>query len=288
MLARPFRRPSPSSTGDDSSGDDSSGDDSDGDGDEVQIRDVGDNEDNIEILDVDAITAESVAMAGPSNLDVVLLSSPAKPSKDSQMRVKYLDRYSLVKPPFQENVGHEKRSKMVIGYFEAPPRVGDDSTAEKIAIFRRVARDTRVNPNWATEEVCPVCLNKSPPPKILLSCSCRHTLFHQNCIQQWHQKEDKECQRLLTCPTCRSGAKPVHLAWVAPSRTETSARKERKSKHKHKKDREQRKALKHAEEAAKRKAMKDAMKKAAGMIKANVASSAGHGEGSSGEGGVVA
>ncbi|KAJ6593739.1 hypothetical protein B0H19DRAFT_1246475 [Mycena capillaripes] len=265
MLARPCRPSSPSTTGDDSSGNDSDDDDSDG---EVQIRAVGDNEDNIEILDVDTIISESVPVAGPSNLDVVLVSSPAKPSKDSQMRVKYLDRYNLVKPPFEEKVEHEKRSKMVIRYFEAPPRVGDDPTAEKIAIFRRVARDTRANPNWATEEVCPVCLNKSPPPKILLSCSCRHTLFHQSCIQQWHQKKDKKCQGLLTCPKCRSSAKPVHLAWVAPTEAEAYIWKGNKHKNKHKTDRERRKAEKHAEEAARRKAMKDAMKKGPGMAKA--------------------
>ncbi|KAJ6528181.1 hypothetical protein B0H19DRAFT_1083705 [Mycena capillaripes] len=260
MLARPFRPSSPSPTSDDSSGDDSGGDDDDDDR-EVQILDVGDNEHNIELLDVDTVIAESVAMAGPSNLDVVLLNSPVKPSKDSQLRVKYLDRYSLVRPPFEEKVLHDRRAKMVIRYFEEAPRMGVDSTAEQKALFRRVAGDTRDNPNWAAEENCVFCLNNSPRPEILLSCPCRHSLFHQNCIQEWHRKKDKECQRLLTCLTCRSDAKPVHLAWVAPSESEAYTRKGKKHRNKHKKDRERRKAEKHAGAAAKRKAMKDAMKK---------------------------
>ncbi|KAJ6571934.1 hypothetical protein B0H19DRAFT_1064947 [Mycena capillaripes] len=42
--------------------------------------------------------------------EAVLLNLLAKPSKESKLHIKYLERYSLVNLPFNENVEHEKRA----------------------------------------------------------------------------------------------------------------------------------------------------------------------------------
>ncbi|KAJ7895845.1 hypothetical protein B0H13DRAFT_1885367 [Mycena leptocephala] len=135
-----------------SSDDGNSGDDND----RVEILMVDDDETNIDLMDED-VTPNAVA--SPSNLDVVMLTSLPKPSPESQCRMKYLD--------------------------------------------------TRVNARRTAEE--------------------DRAVYHQKCLQQWHEQGDQNSQRLVQCPTCKHGAKPVHLAWVAPGSAETAVRQEKKA-----------------------------------------------------------
>jgi hypothetical protein len=72
----------------------------------VDILMLDDDETIINLMDED-VTPNAVA--SPSNLDVVMLTSPAKLSPESLHRMKYLDRYKLVKPPFQANMEHKER-----------------------------------------------------------------------------------------------------------------------------------------------------------------------------------
>ncbi|KAJ7823355.1 hypothetical protein B0H13DRAFT_2445856 [Mycena leptocephala] len=211
-------------------------------------RDSGDDSNSVEILT--DVTPNSVD--SPSNLDVVMLTSLAKPSPESWRRMKYLDWYKLIKPPFQVNVEHEERPGLqtVIGYFKAAPCMEGNPTQVQVDLFRRVSLDTRVNARWTAEEDCAICFINSPPPEILLLCPCRRKVYHQ----QWHEQGDQNSQRLVQCPTCKHGAKPVHLAWVAPGSAETATCQEKKSKQKHKKGREQKKV----QEAARRNTIKGA------------------------------
>ncbi|KAJ7795854.1 hypothetical protein B0H14DRAFT_2620470 [Mycena olivaceomarginata] len=125
--------------------------------------------------------------------------------------------------------------EIVRRYFTRAPRL-DDPEGLQIRLFRRVFEDTRRNPNWAAEEDCSVCLT-GLNPQIVLSCACRTRLFHINCIRGWHEQDDAAVQNLIRSifldashagPTCKQGAKPLHLAWVTPSAAEAAAKKQKR------------------------------------------------------------
>ncbi|KAJ6577261.1 hypothetical protein B0H19DRAFT_1061921 [Mycena capillaripes] len=221
------------------------------------------SQEKIEIWDVDV----GIANAGPSNPEVVLLDSPGEPSKASKLRIKYLERYSLIKLPFDENVEHEKRASGVVRYFTDTPCMGVDPAAEQVALFRRIARDTRFNPNWAAEEDCKVTIASWTRIKLTMSMA---VVLLQQVTPAGDFAFLPMSAQAFSGPTC-------------------SAKGEEKQR-KHKKYHKRRKEAKHAEEAARRKMMKQAIKKAASLAKAvlkTTASTAGCREGSCSEGGAA-
>jgi hypothetical protein len=102
----------------------------------------------------------------------------------------------------------------------------------------------------------------------------------QNCIQGWHEQDDVAVQNLIRCesflpypvaifldashagPTCKQGAKPLHLAWVTPSPAEAAAKKQKRKEAHHAKAKAKQSNLKQASKSGKakvrRKAGKDA------------------------------
>ncbi|KAJ7262691.1 hypothetical protein B0H12DRAFT_1069148 [Mycena haematopus] len=212
--------------------------------------------DGIEIVNTEA---RNVALATPA-ADLVVLGSASGSSASpaTKRRVKYLKRYDLLLPPVTE-LDHAERASIVQQYFNRSPRLNDAARLQ-IDLFRRVFEDTRRDPNWAAEEECMVCLN-SPPPKILLSCACRKKVFHIHCIKEWHEKEDAAFQKLVQCPQCKEGAKPVHLAWATPTAAELAAKKAKKKVAHRAKGKEKRATLAR-EVRAKEKAVQKAKAKA--------------------------
>ncbi|KAJ7779289.1 hypothetical protein B0H14DRAFT_2631320 [Mycena olivaceomarginata] len=169
--------------------------------------------------------------------DVVVLgmASASSASSSTKRHVKYLKRYNLLLPPVDPELSHERRAQIVRRYFMRAPRL-DDPEGLQIRLFHRVFEDTRRNPNWAAEEDCSVCLT-GLNPQIVLSCACRTRLFHINCIRGWHEQDDAAVQNLIRSifldashagPTCKQGAKPLHLAWVTPSAAEAAAKKQKR------------------------------------------------------------
>ncbi|KAJ6529592.1 hypothetical protein B0H19DRAFT_1082712 [Mycena capillaripes] len=179
-------------------------------------------------------------------------SSVAGPSEATKCRLKF--RYALLTAPWTE-MGHDDRAG-------TSPRL-EQPVTQQVALFKRVFKDTKLNPQWAEEEECCVCLNGRP--KIVLSCACRHKLFHAKCAQDWHEKQDPLVQSLLRCPICKREAKPLHLAWVTPSVGEIEAQKMMKSKRKHEKERKDvgRRQAKAANKVRKRAAKEAEAKEAA-------------------------
>ncbi|KAJ7838649.1 hypothetical protein B0H14DRAFT_2588482 [Mycena olivaceomarginata] len=203
--------------------------------------------------------------------DVVVLgtASASSASSSTKRHVKYLKRYKLLLPPVDPELSHEHRARIVRLYFTRAPRLNDPEGLQ-IRLFRRVFDDTRCNPNWAAEEDCSVCLTGSNP-QIVLSCACRTRLFHINCIRGWHKQDDAAIQNLIRSifldashagPTCKQGAKPLHLAWVTPSAAEAAAKKQKRKQARRAKAKVKRSNKKQASKSGKAKVVRKAGKDA--------------------------
>ncbi|KAJ7785607.1 hypothetical protein B0H14DRAFT_3506669 [Mycena olivaceomarginata] len=205
-----------------SDNDSGSGSDSDSGNDSASNSDGASNSDSasVEIIDDNE--------NNENEPDVVVLgtASASSASSSTKRHVKYLKRYNLLLPPVDPELSHKRRAQIVRRYFTRAPRL-DDPEGLQIRLFRRVFEDTRRNPNWAAEEDCSVCLT-GLNPQIVLSCACRTRLFHINCIRGWHEQDDAAVQNLIQCPTCKQGAKSLHLAWVTPSAAEAAAKKQKR------------------------------------------------------------
>ncbi|KAJ7827330.1 hypothetical protein B0H14DRAFT_3467120 [Mycena olivaceomarginata] len=215
---------------------------------------------DIEVLE----NKRAVAAAVSPDADVVELASMPGSSASEEMRrhLKYQRRYCLVREPVGDDWTHDKRAKTVRRYFASAPRLLDPSRLQ-VALFKRVSQDIRRNPDWLTDEECSICMS-GPKPKVVLSCGCRHKLFHIKCVQEWHEKEDASWQRLMNCPTCKAGAKPLNVGWVTLSATETATQKERRKQRKKEKGKRDagrnaaKKVKRNAKAAAKEKNRSDA------------------------------
>ncbi|KAJ7758414.1 hypothetical protein B0H14DRAFT_3511699 [Mycena olivaceomarginata] len=139
----------------------------------------------------------------------------------------------VVEPPFPPGSGaiggdwtHDERADTVRKYFASAPRLPDPSGLQ-VALFKRVSQDIRRNPDWLNDEECSICMS-GPKPKVVLSCGCRHKLFHIKCVQEWHEKEDASWQRPDELSDLQGGGKAAQRRWVTPSATETATQKERR------------------------------------------------------------
>ncbi|KAJ7894500.1 hypothetical protein B0H14DRAFT_2559275 [Mycena olivaceomarginata] len=258
-----------SDSGNDSASDSASASGSDSDSDSVEIIDNDDSA-SVEIIDNDDENNENNEN-NENEPDVVVLgtASASSASSSTKRHVKYLKRYKLLLPPVDPELSHERRARIVRLYFTHAPRL-EDPQGLQIRLFRRVFEDTRRNPNWAAEEDCSVCLTASAP-QIVLSCACRTRLFHINCIQGWHEQDDAAVQNLIRSifldasqagPTCKQGAKPLHLAWVTPSAAEAAAKKQKRKQAHRAKAKAKRSNLKQASKSGKAKVVKKAGKDA--------------------------
>ncbi|KAJ7822801.1 hypothetical protein B0H14DRAFT_2598248 [Mycena olivaceomarginata] len=182
--------------------------------------------------DVEVLENErAVAAAFSPDADVVELASlpGSSASEETRRHLKYQRRFRLVREPVGDWT-HDGRAKTVRTYFASAPRLPDPSGLQ-VALFKCVSQDIRRNPAWLTDDECSICMS-GPKPKVVLSCGCRHKLFHIKCVQEWHEKEDPNGQRLMNCPTCKAGAKPLNVGWVTLSATETATQKERRKQRK--------------------------------------------------------
>ncbi|KAJ7490186.1 hypothetical protein B0H11DRAFT_1912201 [Mycena galericulata] len=125
---------------------------------------------------------------------------------------------------------------MVKDYFTQSPKISN-ALETTINLFSRIKGDTAEDTNWRETHVCPVCYSASPAASIVLSCGCRHTVYHLKCVLKWHFKAG--VADLLKCPMCRAPTKPVNVYWVSPlSKAEIRAKAHRK----HRKNAELRKS----------------------------------------------
>ncbi|KAJ7836986.1 hypothetical protein B0H14DRAFT_2589358 [Mycena olivaceomarginata] len=186
---------------------------------------------DVEVLEPE--NKRAVAAAFSPDADVVEVASKpgSSASVETQRHCKYQRRFRLVREPIGGDWTHDERADTVRKYFASAPRLPDPSGLQ-VALFKRVSQDIRRNPDWLNDEECSICMS-GPKPKVVLSCGCRHKLFHIKCVQEWHEKEDASWQRPMNCPTCKAGAKPLNVGWVTPSATETAAtQKERRKQRK--------------------------------------------------------
>ncbi|KAJ7687185.1 hypothetical protein B0H14DRAFT_3534206 [Mycena olivaceomarginata] len=229
---------SSSSDGSDSSDSSASDSDSSNSSASIQLVEKKNNKkktNNAADSDVEVLEPENkraVAAAFSPDADVVEVASKpgSSASVETQRHCKYQRRFRLVREPIGGDWTHDERADTVRKYFASAPRLPDPSGLQ-VALFKRVSQDIRRNPDWLNDEECSICMS-GPKPKVVLSCGCRHKLFHIKCVQEWHEKEDASWQRPMNCPTCKAGAKPLNVGWVTPSATETATQKERRKQRK--------------------------------------------------------
>ncbi|KAJ7801371.1 hypothetical protein B0H14DRAFT_2615343 [Mycena olivaceomarginata] len=174
------------------------------------------------------------AAAFSPDADVVEVASKpgSSASEETKRHCKCHRRFRLVREPIGDWT-HDERAD--VRYFGSTPHLPDPSGLQ-VALFKRVSQDMRRNPAWLTDDECSICMS-GLKPKVVLSCACRHKLFHIKCVQEWHEKEDAHWQRLMNCkgacPKTRAASlTPLNVGWVTPSATETATQKERRKQRK--------------------------------------------------------
>ncbi|KAJ7447379.1 hypothetical protein B0H11DRAFT_1929738 [Mycena galericulata] len=177
---------------------------------------------------------------GPGVSDITILQTSPTQDQDqaeAKNRQRYLQRYFLVNASASNTIeSHEDRFNKVKDYFTQSPKISN-ALETTINLFVRIKEDTAEDTNWRETHVCPVCYSASPAASIVLSCGCRHTVYHLKCVLKWHFKAG--VADLLKCPMCRTPTKPVNVYWVSPvSKAEIRARADRK----HRKNAELRKS----------------------------------------------
>ncbi|KAJ6477301.1 hypothetical protein C8R47DRAFT_1075290 [Mycena vitilis] len=153
--------------------------------------------------------------------DVQMLDNRGRQaSPATQLHLAYLTRFTLVQPPFhQGRIQNTARTKKVLTYLAQEPKIEKHKLAT-LELFRRVFRQNKQDPDWARKLECTVCLAKEGTAKVILSCGCRDTIFHQGCVEAWHRQRDAECKKPLKCPTCDKEVKPINLEWATASEAE--------------------------------------------------------------------
>ncbi|KAJ7657843.1 hypothetical protein DFH06DRAFT_1327900 [Mycena polygramma] len=153
--------------------------------------------------------------------DVQMLDNGGRQaSPATQLHLAYLARFSLVLPPFhQGHILNTARTNKVLNYLAQEPKIENHKTAT-VELLRRVFQQKKQDPDWARKLECTVCLAKEGTAKVILSCGCHDTIFHQGCVEAWHRQRDEECKKTLKCPTCDRHAKPINLEWATASEAE--------------------------------------------------------------------
>ncbi|KAJ6450564.1 hypothetical protein C8R47DRAFT_1084398 [Mycena vitilis] len=156
--------------------------------------------------------------------DVQMLDNRGRQaSPATQLHLAYLTRFTLVQPPFHQgriqNTARTKIFQKVLTYLAQEPKIEKHKLAT-LELLRRVFRQNKQDPDWARKLECTVCLAKEGTAKVILSCGCRDTIFHQGCVEAWHRQRDAQCKKTLKCPTCDRQVKPINLEWATASEAE--------------------------------------------------------------------
>ncbi|KAJ7243426.1 hypothetical protein B0H12DRAFT_1074016 [Mycena haematopus] len=188
--------------------------------------------DGIEIVNTEA---RNVALATPE-ADLVVLSSASGSSASPATKrcVKYLKRYDLLLPPVTE-LDHAERAS--------------------------AAEEECMSPTIHLMGLPKLSATQDPAVLRVPQESFPHHGMTKHCIKEWHEKEDAAFQKLVQCPQCKEGAKPVHLAWATPTAAELAAKKAKKKVAHRAKGKEKRATLAR-EVRAKEKAVQKAKAKA--------------------------
>ncbi|KAJ7017002.1 hypothetical protein C8F04DRAFT_1394365 [Mycena alexandri] len=159
----------------------------------------------------------------PDNDDIVLLDSTTvftskKQENEELKRQYYAALYPLVKPPYTATVYHAERFETVRRDFATEDPTLPKAKNQTATLFESVWKDVKEDLHWVENYPCPFCYARPGRATIVLSCACRHSIFHLSCIRKWHYL--KGVDKLLPCPVCQSPSKPVHIAWLVMSEEE--------------------------------------------------------------------
>ncbi|KAK6985082.1 hypothetical protein R3P38DRAFT_3230726 [Favolaschia claudopus] len=231
------------------------------------------------IIDLDSLPSDNddiiILDSPPSdNDDIILLDSPPYSPQEAQRQAQlssFRKRFALTAAPVQNNLSHARRAQEVLAYFK-PSIYCVPAPQTREALFRRVKSEWGWKQDSLANQPCAICKDRGEEAvDIVLSCPCKHTLYHLDCLMQW-SKYDKLKPTIeqdgITCPTCRSGSKPLNIKWTLPEKPLLDTQRQ---KHRARKARQRKEKPLKREKEHNRQQMRSAKKAAREMTKGMVA-----------------
>ncbi|KAK7006104.1 hypothetical protein R3P38DRAFT_3214156 [Favolaschia claudopus] len=177
------------------------------------------------IIDLDPPPSDNddiiILNSPPSNNDdIILLDSPPYSPQEAQRQAElsaFRKRFPLTAAPVEKNLSHDRRAQEVLAYFR-PSIYCVPAPETRVALFRRVKTEWGWKQDSLVNEQCAIC-RAEEAVDIILSCPCKHNLYHVDCLMQW-SKFDKLrptlTQDAINCPTCRNASMPLNIKWTLP------------------------------------------------------------------------